>query len=71
MTTPRGIKPRGTAKEPVPIGYRVERSAKDRFDAIAARAGVSKAIMFESMVEHVQLDEDGLPTWWADQKLVG
>jgi hypothetical protein len=50
----------------VSIGYEVERSSKQRFDAIAEKAGVSSAVFFERVVDHIELSADGLPVWWPE-----
>jgi hypothetical protein len=60
-------RPRGSLVDGVPIGYVVERSAKDRLDAIAVRAGVSSAVMFEHVMAHLELTSRGLPVTWPEQ----
>ncbi len=57
-------RPRGSLIDPVAVGYEVERASKDHFDAIAVRAGVSSAVLFERVVEHLELTDQGLPVWW-------
>lgn len=57
-------RPRGTLVNPVSIGYEVEREAKEQFDAIAERLGVSSAVFFEQVVAHIDLTSEGVPTWW-------
>jgi hypothetical protein len=61
--TPRRL-PRGTRKDPVTLGYDVERVNKDRWAAVAANAGVSPSALFDRMVETIELDENGAPTWF-------
>lgn len=61
-------RPRGSLKQPIQVGYTVERLTKDRFDAIARRAGVSSAALFELLVEHVELTDQGLPAWWPEEE---
>lgn len=58
-------RPRGTRKEPIALGWVVEREAKTNFETIAAAAGVSGAVFFELVSEHLaaELGADGLPTW--------
>lgn len=51
--------------DPVSTGYEVERASKERFDAIAERAGVSSAVLFEHVVAHLELTDQGIPTWWT------
>lgn len=58
-------RPRGTLLDPVNMGYQVERVSKEQFDAIAERAGVSSAVLFEAVVEHLELTDQGIPTWWT------
>lgn len=53
----------------MPIGYVVERHAKDRLDAIADAAAVSSAVMFEHIIEHLELTSRGLPVTWPEQQL--
>jgi hypothetical protein len=61
MTSTR--RPRGSIKDPVDLGWRVERGNKERFAQLAARAGMSNAALFDLMVETLELDERGVPTW--------
>ncbi|WP_440711641.1 hypothetical protein [Herbiconiux sp. YIM B11900] len=60
-------RPRGTLIDPVSMGYEVERASKARFDAVAERAGVSSAVLFERMVDHLELTDQGLPIWWPEE----
>lgn len=61
MSTPR--RPKGSVKDPIPLGWRVERESRDMFTDLAAKAGVSGAALFDLMVQTLELDERGLPTW--------
>lgn len=56
-------RPRGTLQNPTDLGWTVERANKDRFSELASRAGLSKAAMFDLMVETLEMDDRGLPTW--------
>jgi len=59
---------RGTLKDPISIGYEVERASKERFDSIAESAGVSSAVFFERLVAQIEVDEStNLPVWWPKQ----
>ena len=60
-------RPRGTMTDSVPMGYRVERHAKQDFENIANALGVSGAVLFEAMVEHTRshLTTNGTPDWWT------
>ena len=60
-------RPRGTLLDPVSMGYEVERASKAKLDAVAERAGVSSAVLFERMVEHLELTDQGLPVWWPEE----
>jgi hypothetical protein len=55
--------PRGTRKDPVALGYAVERENKTRWEEIAAACGLSSAALFDRMVETIELDESGRPVW--------
>lgn len=59
-------RPRGTSVDPVQLGMRVERSAKARLELLAERAGVSQAVMFEYVMEHMPIDPRGLPQGWPE-----
>ena len=61
MSSPR--RPKGSMKDPIPLGWRVERENRDKFTALAARAGISGAALFDMMVETLEIDERGLPKW--------
>ncbi len=62
---------RGTRVDPVAVGYEVERAAKQRFEAIANHAGVSGSVLFEQMVEHVELNDQGIPVWMPPRERDG
>lgn len=59
-------RPRGTSVDPVQLGLVVERSAKARLKLMAERAGVSQAVMFEFVMEHMPIDARGLPESWPE-----
>lgn len=61
--------PRGTRKDPVTLGYDVERANKDRWAAIATHVGMSPSALFDRMVENVQLDGRGRPVWLPTEPL--
>lgn len=61
MSTPR--RPKGSMKDPIPLGWRVERESRDRFSDLAAKADLSGAALFDLMVQTLELDDRGLPTW--------
>lgn len=69
MSAPR--LPRGTRRNPVRLGYAIEAERKDQLDTFAARAGVSKAVFLEYIIDHVttEVGSDGLPTWWPPADL--
>lgn len=46
------------------LGYDVERVNKNRWADIAAAAGISPSALFDRMVETIELDEHGAPTWF-------
>ena len=57
-------RPRGSLIDPVPLGYVVERAAKDRLDKIAEKAGVSSSVMLEHIIANLELTSRGLPVTW-------
>lgn len=61
MSTPR--RPKGSVRDPIPLGWRVERESRDTFTQLAAKAGISGAALFDLMVQSLELDDRGLPTW--------
>jgi len=54
--------PRGTLVDPFPTGHEVEHVPKDKFDAIADRAGFSRDFTFELVVEQLEHTEQGIRT---------
>ncbi|PQZ53199.1 hypothetical protein CQ040_16630 [Microbacterium sp. MYb54] len=54
---------RGSLIDPVIPGWRIERQNKERAEAIASRAGVSTSELIEQLLEHVELTDQGIPTW--------
>lgn len=45
------------------MGYVVERVSKKTFDDVAVRAGISSAVLFELVIDHLELTDQGIPTW--------
>lgn len=45
------------------LGYRVERTNKDRFDKIAKQSGMNSSELFDELVAHMPLSSRGTPTW--------
>ena len=62
VMAPRRL-PRGTRKEPVTLGYDVEKVNKDRWAQIASQSGMSPSALFDRMVETIELDESGRHVW--------
>lgn len=62
-------RPRGSRIDPVRAGYEIERTARDRLDGLAAHVGVSPSVLLEHVIEHVETDGRGYPTWWPDKPL--
>lgn len=58
---------RGSLIDPVIPGWRIERQSKERAEAIASRAGVSTSELIEQLLEHVELTDQGIPTWMPPQ----
>lgn len=55
--------PRGTRVSPVTAGWEIEKDNRDRFNAIAARNGMSGGAMLDQLIEHLPLDQRGRPEW--------
>lgn len=62
-------RPRGTRVDVVRAGWEVERETKRKVEAIARRLHVSPSVFVEAMVDHLNLDLRGVPTWWPEQEL--
>jgi len=69
MTQPR--RPRGTMKDPVVPGWKIERASKLRIESMARNANVSAAVMLELLAEHVELTNQGIPVWMPEQNRDG
>ncbi|MDZ5146365.1 hypothetical protein [Microbacterium testaceum] len=54
---------RGTMINPKPLTYMVSGAVKERFEAIAKRSGMTGALFFEAIVEHLELTDQGIPPW--------
>lgn len=69
MTTVRRL-PKGTRVDPVQTPWVIERSAKERFDAMARNAGMSSAALLESVIDHLASDltSRGVPSWLPQPK---
>ena len=57
---------RNTMAKPVTPGWRVEDSSRTRVKEIAAAAGISPSEFIDALIESVELDDRGLPTWWRE-----
>lgn len=57
-------RPRGSLVDPVNLGYEVERPSKTKLERLAENAGVSGAVMFEHVMEHLAVTDQGLPATW-------
>lgn len=60
---------RGTIVEPVRAGWEIERLKKDKVTAIARRLHVSPSVFVEALIDQIELDLRGIPTWWPEQEL--
>lgn len=49
--------------QPVQLAYTVEGASKSRFEAIAKRSGMTGAVFFEAVVDHLELTDQGIPPW--------
>lgn len=69
MTAPR--LPRGTRVKPVTAGWKIEETSRDRWNAIAEHSGYSAGALFDLMVETIELDYTGRPTWLPEDPNAG
>lgn len=60
--------PRGTRVNPKRVGWLIEETKKERFEQLAAHAGVSAAVFLERVIDHLdeELTDRGLPPWWPE-----
>jgi hypothetical protein len=49
--------------EPVALTYTVEKASKDRFEEVAKRSGMTGALFFEALIDHLELTDQGIPPW--------
>lgn len=63
--------PRGTRRKPVRVGWAIEEERKKRFEQLAEHAGVSAAVFFERVIDHLdeELTDRGVPAWWPQPEL--
>lgn len=54
---------RGTMKSATPLTYKVEEESKVAFEHAARKAGMTGALFFEAAVEHLELTDQGIPSW--------
>lgn len=54
---------RGALKDPKPLGWKVESKNKDCFAALAEKSGYSAAAFFDLMIDTLELDDRGVPSW--------
>ncbi len=51
---------------PVVTAWRIETETKDRLDGIAERAGISTSELIDEIAAHLELTDQGIPTWLPD-----
>lgn len=50
-------------KDPVSLGWEIDREVKDQFAALARKSGYTNSALLELMMRSVELTDDGIPTW--------
>ncbi|MFC4245080.1 hypothetical protein ACFOYW_17060 [Gryllotalpicola reticulitermitis] len=65
MTATR--RPRGSKEKPKVYGFTIETKASEELSVIADRMDVSRSYLIQLLIEHVELDSAGLPTWWTPE----
>lgn len=55
---------RGTMVDPIRAGWEIERRTKERVEALALHLKVSPSYFLEQLVDHIEVDVRGVPTWW-------
>lgn len=50
-------------RDPIRTTLLVERESRQRLNAIAKRMQVSDSALFDQMIEHLELTDQGVPTW--------
>lgn len=71
MAAPR--LPRGTRSKSATVtaGWKIDVRNRDRWNAIAARSGMSAAALFDLMVESIEVDGPNRPAWLPDDPTAG
>lgn len=60
---------RGTVVKPVRAGWEIEQRTKQRVEALALHLKVSPSYFVEQLVDHIEVDVRGVPTWWPQTEL--
>lgn len=53
-------------QDPVLTAWRIQRQSKKRVEDIAARAGMSASEFVDEMIAHLELTDQGIPTWMPE-----
>lgn len=63
-------RPRGSVRQPIPVGFTIETQANERLDRIAKRMGVSRSFLVQRLVEHAdeELQTTGDLAWWPREE---
>ncbi|TFC93008.1 MULTISPECIES: hypothetical protein [Cryobacterium] len=64
-------RPRGTLDNPVTLGWVVQKDQRERFIEIAKRSEISAAVLFEMVVDHLELTDQGIPPWMPEKNRDG
>ncbi|GAA1821419.1 hypothetical protein [Agromyces neolithicus] len=71
--TPEGPTPyrrkRGTMVKPVRAGWEIEERTKMKLETLAYHLKVSPSRFLEELVDHIEVDVRGYPTWWPQAEL--
>lgn len=67
-------RPYGSLKHPTMLGYMVERTTKEKFDAVAELADVSSSELIETLMLRMlasDLTDQGIPSWMPEKDRSG
>lgn len=55
--------------QPINLGYEVEHTSKETWEALAYSLEMSPSELFDLMIDHLPLDGYGRPTWFPERPL--
>lgn len=58
---------RGSRVKPKVFGFTIEEESSEQISKVSQRMGTSRSHLIDLLIEHLELTDEGVPTWWTPQ----